>query len=180
MIVSTLTRATTMAVEPTCRPLALGNVGTPFLPVLDAIAILFKTPLFLCEVLVAVEDNHGDQELGLKRVYVWGDKKKSILKRRWCRRRALSQQWRSHGGAGASDSPDAPSRHNEKQLNVSAKGAPYQVTQSGDSGGLLVRKFQAGQQGFRAAGHRRFMAFWMLEALTRIFLKIDGRRGINV
>lgn len=40
-------------------PLSLSNIGSPFLPVLRAIAILLETLLLLGKVLVAVEDNHG-------------------------------------------------------------------------------------------------------------------------
>lgn len=43
----------------TCCPLAFGDVWTPFLPVLCALAILFEALLLLGEVLVAVKDHHG-------------------------------------------------------------------------------------------------------------------------
>lgn len=45
--------------KPTCRPLTLSNVGTPFLPVLGAFSVFLETLLLLGEVLVAVKDNHG-------------------------------------------------------------------------------------------------------------------------
>lgn len=44
----------------TCRPLSFGNVGTPLLPVLGSLAILLEALLLLGEILVAVEDNHGE------------------------------------------------------------------------------------------------------------------------
>lgn len=42
-----------------CCPLSLSNVGTPFLPVLDTIAVLLQALLLLGEVLVSVKDDHG-------------------------------------------------------------------------------------------------------------------------
>jgi hypothetical protein len=52
----------------TSGPLPLGNIGTPFLPVADSIAIFFE-PLLLCgEVLVVVDDDHD-----WRRVCVAGD-----------------------------------------------------------------------------------------------------------
>ena len=53
--------------SPTCSPLPLGNVGTPFLPVLDAIAVLLQTLLLLGEVLVAVEHDHVAERGGRTR-----------------------------------------------------------------------------------------------------------------
>jgi hypothetical protein len=40
-------------------PLSLSNIGTPFLPVLGSLAILFEAPLLLGQVFVTVEDDHG-------------------------------------------------------------------------------------------------------------------------
>ena len=42
----------------TRRPLALRDIGAPFLPVLDALAVLLQTLLLLGEELVVVVDDH--------------------------------------------------------------------------------------------------------------------------
>lgn len=42
----------------TSRPLPLGDIGTPFLPVLCAGAVLLEPALLVGEVFVIVEDNH--------------------------------------------------------------------------------------------------------------------------
>ena len=41
-----------------CSPLSFSNVRSPFLPVLDAIAIFLQPLLFLGEVLMAIENDH--------------------------------------------------------------------------------------------------------------------------
>lgn len=47
-------------VERTGGPLSLGDVGTPFLPVLGSLAILLQTLLLLTENLCVVDVDHGD------------------------------------------------------------------------------------------------------------------------
>jgi hypothetical protein len=44
----------------TCGPLPFGDIGAPFLPVLCAIAVLLEPPLLLGEVLVVIENDHGE------------------------------------------------------------------------------------------------------------------------
>lgn len=45
----------------TSRPLSLCNIGTPFLPVLGVIAVLFQPSLLLGEELMAIEDDHFEK-----------------------------------------------------------------------------------------------------------------------
>lgn len=42
-------------------PLPLSNVGTPFLPVLGPLTVFFQALLFLAEVFVMINDNHGER-----------------------------------------------------------------------------------------------------------------------
>lgn len=48
------------AVQRTGGPLSLGDVGTPFLPVLGPLAVLLQTLLLLTENLCVVDVDHGD------------------------------------------------------------------------------------------------------------------------
>jgi hypothetical protein len=50
----------------TSSPLPLGNIGTPFLPVADSIAIFFKPLLLGGEVLVVVDDDHDWRGFALR------------------------------------------------------------------------------------------------------------------
>jgi len=47
-----------------CGPLSLGDIGSPFLPVLDAVAVFLQSLLLLGEVLVLVEHYHGGGDGG--------------------------------------------------------------------------------------------------------------------
>jgi hypothetical protein len=47
-------------IQLTSSPLSLGDVGTPFLPVLGSLAVLLQTLLFLAENLGVVDVDHGD------------------------------------------------------------------------------------------------------------------------
>jgi hypothetical protein len=49
--------------------LSLSNIRTPFLPIFDALTILLETLLFLGEVLVPVEDDHGGTLEGQTRYF---------------------------------------------------------------------------------------------------------------
>jgi hypothetical protein len=51
-----------------CGPLALSDVGAPFLPVLGTLAILLETLLLLGKILVTVENNHCSGAHGQKTV----------------------------------------------------------------------------------------------------------------
>jgi hypothetical protein len=47
-------------IQLTSGPLSLGDVGTPFLPVLGSLAVLLQTLLLLTEDLSVVDVDHGD------------------------------------------------------------------------------------------------------------------------
>ena len=47
-------------IQLTSGPLSLGDVGTPFLPVLGSLAVLLQTLLLLTEDLCVVDVDHGD------------------------------------------------------------------------------------------------------------------------
>ena len=60
--VSIVHRGVSVCDSLTSGPLSLGDVGTPFLPVLCSLAVLLQTLLLLTENLCVVNVDHGDAE----------------------------------------------------------------------------------------------------------------------
>lgn len=45
----------------TCGPLSFSDIGPPFFPVLGPFAIFLEPSFFFGQILVAVEDHHGER-----------------------------------------------------------------------------------------------------------------------
>lgn len=81
----------------TGSPLALSNIGTPFLPVLVPVAVFLETSLLLGEVLVAVKDNHcgrarGESNSAGSAMAVVGKTKKRLPQRQQSEREARADR----------------------------------------------------------------------------------------